>query len=300
MKQIRKKILLKWLIRIPVYIILILIGLILILYAVLSVYIETTGPIVGPSSNEIKNLLKDEKFYFMVGGSIYESKGVQNKARIVKKRIEYEIDGGYYRVNYFLPTKSPNQKYIAYFKIHSYDQWHALCCGPNHLIQLVVLNLETGEEKLIFDTEEWDIRQMIDLPYGMQREQFDMRNLSMFSIGWSNDSENLYFNFVDSNYVYLKVSEDRYIPNRLVDRSGLIKIDTTYSTDVCRFFYPYGLSKEFTGQESTLCLVSKNGRFRFYKESREGVNAVWFIRGHDTTTNQDFRLTVLGRALYAE
>lgn len=283
MKSTKKRSLSKFVLRMFLYILLTLIGLLLGLYAVLSIYIEKADPIIGPPSKEIKNLLKDEKFYFMLGGSIYESKGVQSKATLIKKRQIRETSEGVYKVDYFLPTKSPNQKYLAYWEIYSFDQWHAVCCGNNYFIQLVVLNLETGKEKKIFDTDTFRIK---NFPNGMDKEEFRISELTWYSIGWKDDSENLYFNFIDKNYIYHNISVD-FIPGQIIKSEGLINIGARY-IDTCAYPYP------------PVCLESKDRRFQFFHEEREGLNSVWYIRGHDTVTGENFRLTTLNRALYTE
>ena len=287
MKKHKKWNLVKLFIKIPLFIILGIIILLLLLYAGLSIYVEITDPIINPPSNEIKELLKDEKFYFMLGGSIYESKGVQQRATLVREFQRYDLDCkeycGEYTIKYFLPVKSPNQRYLTYYKIHSYDQWGG-CCSPSHLIQLEILDLETGEAEKIFDTETWKVEK---LPDSMKEGLFKISDLSRFSIGWSNDSETLTFNFVDRTIQYTNVSYKRFLYDRMPRHSGLTNIDMSKS-DICAYPYP------------PVCLENKDGRFQFFHEKREGLNSVWYIRGHDTVTDKDFRLTILGRAIYTE
>lgn len=256
------------------------------------------GPVVNQippnPSKEVMQRLAGQKFYFMVNGSVYESKGVQKKAKQILKSKRHKQGRGTKTVWYFLPVKSFDQKFLVVYKIYSFDQWSGLDPGKTKLIQLLLLNLERDEETVIFDSEKEGIKQFPE--YFSDDGLFGyVPKESLFqrcAINWSEDGQRVNFNFIDQNYSYDRNNE------KLEKRQGIEEIELSL-IDKCDDGV-FSFLDPFSGESRYDCFLDREKRFTFSKEVKEGWFPVWYIKGVDNQTGENFKLTVIKKGIYAE
>src|SRR5688572_21838911 len=92
-------------------------------YMIMQVRLNNASDLPAPSK-EIREALAGQNFYFTNAGSIYELKWPAYKARRIKTSEcgdRKTPEGKVIRINYFLPTKSPDQRRLAFYRIFRYD-----------------------------------------------------------------------------------------------------------------------------------------------------------------------------------